>query len=211
MELPVAVASVPPLPNKEHGVKEMPPRIVSIAGNIKNNPTMRKYIFLSIFVMALTSCKKEVEVIVKNSEDRPYIGASIYISDIEYPEIRKYVDIVEQVSQQNNLVIGLITVGLTRDEAIEKTKESYTKYHAENPRSYKYGFISDDDRSAAYKSFLEASMDMKSNVTAHGKTNAMGTFRVKLPNKDHYIFIEDGQKRYYGSIYQLDTQVYKLN
>lgn len=170
--------------------------------------------FAATFALILSSCSKSVDIVVKDKDGTPYIGARITVLTENIPEIEKDVVIDRQRRDQNVLEERLVIVGATKEEAKDRTKKQYDSYHEERPDMHPYGYVTDEMWSESAKAYNDKWMEVVVSDVISGKTNATGTWNVKLKEGDYFVYIQGSSKemRYYGSLSVNDsgTKVYTL-
>lgn len=168
----------------------------------------------AVSALLLSSCSKSVEIVVKDKAGMPYIGAQITILNVNVPEIEKDVIIDKQRRDQNDLEERLVIVGATKEEAKERAKKQYDTYQEERPSMAPYGYVTNEMWSESARAFNDKWMEIIVSDVKSGKTNALGTWNVKLKEGDYYVYIEGSsrEQRYYGplSVYDSGTKVYTL-
>lgn len=172
--------------------------------------TLLNSCYLFVLLLLVSSCKRELEIVVKDAKGLPYIGASIKISTQNIPEIEDYVAVSRQYYRQKDALLKFVEAGLTVEAAEKKVIETYNKRHEEDSERTKFPYLTNED----YTNHLIKYDKTHPTWEYTGTTNASGTVKVKLLEEEYFILIEDRQKNltYYSSFYAHwgDTEVFTL-
>lgn len=172
------------------------------------------FAFAATLTLLLSSCTKSVDIVVKDKDGRPYIGARVTVLTENIPEIEKDVVIDRQWREQNVFEERLVIVDGSAEEARKKAKEQYDSYHEERSDLSPYGYVTNEMWSESAQAFNDKWMEVAMSDAVSGETDAAGTWSVKLKEGDYYVYIQGSSKeqRYYGplSVYDDGTKVFTL-
>lgn len=176
---------------------------------------MKKIVgFAATLTLLLSSCTKAVDIVVKDTDGLPCIGARVTVLTENISEIEKDVVIDRQRRDQNVLEERLVIVGASVEEAKERAKEQYDAYHEERPDLHPYGYVTKEMWSESSQAFNDKWMEVVVSDVVSGETNAIGTLSVKLKEGDYYVYIQgtSREQRYYGplSVNDSGTKVFTL-
>lgn len=150
---------------------------------------MKKVIYLlaiSLFAFASTSCKHEVEIVVKNGRGQPYIGADVRVISEKADSLKKYVNLHNKYRAQFEYTISIMRAGrYSFEQAEEEVKKFYEKQN-------EHGVVREY---LTHQMVLDAMMGQHRDfyTTFHqDNTNGFGTTTAKLTKGKYNVYITDG-------------------
>ncbi|MCD8041510.1 MAG: hypothetical protein LUH10_00445 [Tannerellaceae bacterium] len=172
---------------------------------------MKKNLLLILFTLPLVyiSCTNSVEIIVKDTDGRPFIGADVYITTEDISHLKSYLKANEQYEEQTSLRLDFITrKGYSSEKAEEAVKDYYMKEGLEYRTTHQL-FEHQEKHSEEIN---------KINWNVKSRTNSLGTINCNLKDGNYNIYILESTyglapiKHYSGSFYVFEdvTKVFTL-